>query len=620
MTGDDPLHDLLGEQRSPAAIEESARIYPLVGDSGNQRVLTEWIESHDSHQAVGADTPVTEAEFDLCIVDASGLKQHRDALTERKKGAKPVLLPVLLLLPEARTEVIDADGGAIADNVFGTTIDEIVSLPIRQAELEWRIKALLRLRSQSLNLQERTNTLRLFQRAVEDSGHAVYITDPEGQIKYVNPAFEEITGYTAEEVVGQTPRLLNSGEMPEAFFDELWETLRDGKRWDGEIVDRRKDGKLYYATQTIAPMVEDGETRAFVAVQTDITEQKEREERLERRTQAVEAAPIGVTITDPTQEDNPLIYANEAFTQLTGYTQEEYLGQNCRFLQGANTDPDRVARIREAVDAEKPVTVELRNYQKNGTEFWNRLSIAPVRTETGELISYVGFQQDVTERKQREQQLQVLGRVLRHNLRNEMSVIQSWAETLQAKTDRELDGPAQILKKTAELVELADKERLITEMLASPPQNTQTDLTALLNAAKRRVSDRYPDAQITITCPADATAVVSVEFERVIEELLTNAVIHNDESPAEVDVTVTVNDERTTVELRDTGPTIPEMDRAVLLGEVAETALDHGSGLGLWLVNLVVSRSGGNIQYEEGESCGNVVTLELPTVADGTAD
>ncbi len=606
-----PLHDLLSEGRSSAAIQQSARIYPLVGDSGNRRVLSEWIESHDSHQAVGADIPVSEAEFDLCIVDGSALREHSDALRQRKKDTEPVLLPVLLLLPEARTEVIDADGGAVADNVFGTTIDEIVSMPIRQAELEWRIKALLRLRAQSVRLKQRTNTLGLFQRAVEDSAHAVYITDPEGRIKYVNPAFEEITGYDLEEAIGQTPQLLNSGEMSEAYFEELWATLRAGEPWQAEIVDRRKNGELYHASQTIAPMVEDGETTAFVAVQTDITERKRREQTLERRTQAIEAAPIGITITDSTQEDNPLIYVNRGFTELTGYEREECLGRNCRFLQGENTDPATVARIREAIDAQQPISVEFRNYRKNGTEFWNQLHVAPVRTDDGELLNYVGFQQDVTERKQREQQLRVLGRVLRHNLRNGMSVIQNWAEVIQSKTDEELDGPDQILTKAAQLIELADKERLITEILATPPRTVETGLTALLDALDTRMGDRFPEVQLSVSCSETATVSVTVHFERAIEELLTNAVVHNDSPSPAVDVTVTAGDELT-IELRDDGPAIPDVDQDVLLGETDETALDHGSGLGLWLVNLVVSQSGGTIEYEQGHPDGNVITIFIP--------
>jgi PAS domain S-box-containing protein len=105
----------------------------------------------------------------------------------------------------------------------------------------------------------------------------------------------------------------------------------------------------------------------------------------------MDEAPVGITMSDPTQEDNPLVYANEQFTTLTGYDGSEVLGRNCRFLQGEDTDPDRVAELQEAIDAEQPVQVELRNYRKDGTEFWNQVTITPVRTDAGGLTNFVGF-------------------------------------------------------------------------------------------------------------------------------------------------------------------------------------------------------------------------------------
>lgn len=123
----------------------------------------------------------------------------------------------------------------------------------------------------------------------------------------------------------------------------------------------------------------------------------ERKAELERKDRAMDAAPIGITISDPARDNNPLIYVNDRFTELTGYAEEEVLGSNCRFLQGEETRPEPVSRMREAIDDEEPVTVELRNYRKDGTEFWNRVSIAPVRGDDDEVVNYVGFQQDITE-------------------------------------------------------------------------------------------------------------------------------------------------------------------------------------------------------------------------------
>jgi PAS domain S-box-containing protein len=117
---------------------------------------------------------------------------------------------------------------------------------------------------------------------------------------------------------------------------------------------------------------------------------------------AVASAPVGVTIADATREDVPLVYVNEAFERLTGYSSAEALGRNCRFLQGPGTDPEAVDCLRRAIREREAVTLELRNYRRDGSPFWNRLEIAPVSDGDGEVSHFVGFQTDVTGRREAE--------------------------------------------------------------------------------------------------------------------------------------------------------------------------------------------------------------------------
>ncbi|OMQ14880.1 histidine kinase, partial [Modestobacter sp. VKM Ac-2676] len=116
------------------------------------------------------------------------------------------------------------------------------------------------------------------------------------------------------------------------------------------------------------------------------------------RDRAVVATDIAFTITDPRRPDDPLVWVNPSFSRITGYAYDESVGRNCRFLQGAATDPQRVAEVRAALQAHQPVTTTLLNYRKDGTAFWNQLSITPVFDGEGELVSFVGVQTDVTER------------------------------------------------------------------------------------------------------------------------------------------------------------------------------------------------------------------------------
>jgi PAS domain S-box-containing protein len=116
------------------------------------------------------------------------------------------------------------------------------------------------------------------------------------------------------------------------------------------------------------------------------------------RERAVIATDITFTITDPRQDDDPLVWVNPSFTRMTGYEYDEAVGANCRFLQGPATDPAAVAEIRTALQERRQVTVTLLNYRKDGTAFWNQLSVSPVFDGEGELVSFVGVQTDVTER------------------------------------------------------------------------------------------------------------------------------------------------------------------------------------------------------------------------------
>lgn len=109
---------------------------------------------------------------------------------------------------------------------------------------------------------------------------------------------------------------------------------------------------------------------------------------------------VATVVTDPQQEDNPIIYTNETFENLTGYSREEVIGKNCRFLQGKETDSKAVEQLRKAIAKKEKTTVTLRNFRKNGTPFWNRLNIEPVTVE--EHLYFIGTQTDVsTEEDQR---------------------------------------------------------------------------------------------------------------------------------------------------------------------------------------------------------------------------
>jgi len=164
-------------------------------------------------------------------------------------------------------------------------------------------------------------------------------------------------------------------------------------------------------------------------------------EELRLKKRAIDEAPVGVTIIDATRPDEPMIYINDAFERLTGYSKSFAVGRNCRFLQGEASDPDAVAELRAAVDAGESASVELLNYRRDGTPFWNRVDIAPVHDADGEVSHFVGFQMDITDRKEAEMQVKREREDLRHLLLRIDGLLQNVTEELvEAQSRSTVEG------------------------------------------------------------------------------------------------------------------------------------------------------------------------------------
>jgi len=121
----------------------------------------------------------------------------------------------------------------------------------------------------------------------------------------------------------------------------------------------------------------------------------------------------GVTLSDPDQEDTPIIYANEAFERLTGYSQDEIIGRNCRFLQGSDKDQPQLDILRQALSKKEGCSVTLRNYRKDGTLFHNRLEITPLHDNKGDLLYYLGVQYDITYKVDAEEEIRKLNEMIK---------------------------------------------------------------------------------------------------------------------------------------------------------------------------------------------------------------
>jgi len=176
--------------------------------------------------------------------------------------------------------------------------------------------------------------------------------------------------------------------------------LAAGEQVLGQPVLLPGDDGLRWATGFAVPSAGDHRQALLVLFQVEA----DPEDGSAVRERAVVAAGLAFTITDPHQPDDPLVFVNPAFERTTGYSAEEAVGRNCRFLQGPDTDPADVALVRELLAEERHGTVTLLNYRKDGTAFWNELSLSPVYDATGRLTHFVGIQADVTPRVMAEQE------------------------------------------------------------------------------------------------------------------------------------------------------------------------------------------------------------------------
>lgn len=157
---------------------------------------------------------------------------------------------------------------------------------------------------------------------------------------------------------------------------------------------------------------------------------------LRLKERALDSTAEGVVISDYTQPGMPIIYVNNAFTSVTGYCYDEVVGNNCRFLQGDGSDPAAREKIKTALSRQQPCEVEILNYRKDGSKFWNRLSLTPVKDDTGNTTHYIGIQTDVTRRRLAEESLRAVNAQLKSDLVAAAAVQQS----LLPKVLPEADG------------------------------------------------------------------------------------------------------------------------------------------------------------------------------------
>lgn len=334
---------------------------------------------------------------------------------------------------------------------------------------------------------------------------------------------------------------------------------------------------------------------------------------LEALQRAVESARNGIVLTDPRKNDNPIVYANPSFLELTGYSLPEVIGKNCRFLQGADTQQDEIEKLKLAIKQEKHITVLLRNYTKRGGLFWNELTVSPVHNERGDLINFIGIQNDISARLEADTRIAEFYSMISHELRTPLSSIRASLGLLNDRADL-------ITRRTgaenAHLVSIAlrNTDRLIrligdiidirkVELGKLELNYTRFSVNQLVRDAISEVSALAEQGGVEIKCESGVRSYLTADRDRVLQvlvNLLANA-IEFSESGKAVSVRVkSVSRSITKFEVIDHGPGIAACDARSLFVKFkqldsSDARRKGGSGLGLAISRALVEMHGGAI-------------------------
>jgi PAS domain S-box-containing protein len=293
---------------------------------------------------------------------------------------------------------------------------------------------------------------------------------------------------------------------------------------------------------------------------------------------AFTASPTPMVLTDPRLADNPIVWANDAFLALTGYAWEDLDGRNCRMLQGADTDPRAVRRLREAVRVGRPIEIELVNYRKDGTSFWNGMTVAPVRDATGRIVHFYSAQADMTgkyrhevamrdandelERRVAEQtadlraaleQKTALLHEVDHRVKNNLQVISSLMLLKARRTPR-----GEVRDALQGMAERVGALSTVHRMLYSTGDVTRFDLREFAEDFVSELVAGIDNERTAVSAEIDSIAVsaaMAAPLALMLHELATNAVRHAfpDSRPGRITITAQRSDEGLRMLIQDDG-------------------------------------------------------------------
>ncbi len=469
------------------------------------------------------------------------------------------------------------------------------------------------LKKRERELERSKDRLRLL---FDEAPDGIVVHDLEGEVLDVNETLIEKLGYTREELLSMDVFDFEVG-IDEELVRSEWESMDPGSIHKAEVegTHRRKDCSTYPCEVWIS-RVEGGsqERDRFIALTRDVTDRKQREreqrEIQQRLELAVETANAGVWEWDIEAET---VFWEASMERVLGLEPGTFDGTYEAFIERVH--PEDRSTVEEtferALQRRTGFEQEFRFRHTSGEFIWILVRARLFTDSENAPERMIGVGIDISERIDQTRQLEVLDRVLRHNLRNDMTTIQGFAETIQADVDGVTDETGVIIETSRELMKTVEKEREIVELLSDRPDRQTFDIVGVCQRVVADIREEHPEAAVGVTHPETAAVTAIQQIGRAIGELIDNALVHNDREPPEVSLDVSACEDAVRIEVADNGPGIPEEEVNVLTREYEIEPLYHGSGLGLWLVNWIVKLSGGTLAFEENEPHGSIIRIKL---------
>jgi PAS domain S-box-containing protein len=465
-----------------------------------------------------------------------------------------------------------------------------------------------------------------YQALIEHSSDIITILDDEGIIQFESPSSNAILGYDPEQLVGE-----NAFEYIHPDDRErVKETFEEAVGATGRVTEqeayrfRHADGSWVWLESITTNQTETA-LDGYVINSRDISLRKKYERELADERQKYETVVEQSHDAIAIHQDGVFVFANARCLDLLGYDEEELIGKSFKAITVPEDYELVQERYEQRLDPEvesPPQRYEARFLTKDGNRRVAELSTAHIQYE-GDPAVLVAVR-DITERKNYEErlenrtaELEALNRVIRHNIRNDMSIILGWMELLEDHVDEAgRDYLRKILASGEHVVELTEVVRDQVEVLTSDGEIevTPTPLRSILETEIELRRESFPEAEFAITGEIpDRSVMANKMLGSVFRNLLNNAVQHNNTGEPFVEIGCEMRDEDVVVQIADNGPGIPDEQKETIFGKGEKGLESPGTGVGLYLVQTLISQYGGRVWVEDNDPTGAVFNIQLTT-------